>query len=142
MRCESRYLGAWCARTAGHDGLHQLDIVAWPDEPPVTRSRKGPTVNPCSSPSCPTGLDCTDSCMVRAPELVERVPSEPFRAPELHGVVMTPAQWLKWAVAEVTAAIDAAHQAGAVIPPQAAMGVAILDTTAKSLEAQKATGLL
>jgi hypothetical protein len=53
---------------------------------------------------------------------------------------VVPTLTLDQAVQAVTAALDAEHAAGKVIPPQAAACVAMLDTVAKVLAAQSVTG--
>lgn len=92
------------------------------------------TTDPISDQTAPCA-----SCGVWRPvanNLVERELSEPFSAPVVEGVALTPDQWLKWLVEEATAALDTAHAAGYIIPPQAAAGIAVLDTTAQMLAAQ------
>lgn len=49
---------------------------------------------------------------------------------------LTPAEALKTAVEAATFALDRAKADGLTVPPQAAAGVAVLDTTALMLERQ------
>ncbi len=61
---------------------------------------------------------------------------EPLQAPAPGAEDWTPPELLKLAVQAATKALDRAHADGYVVPPQAAMGVAMLDTTALLLEGQ------
>lgn len=79
-------------------------------------------MNTCSDPAC----HCQPSSWTQPPS----------GAAEGAGVALDPSQALKTAVEAATAALDAAKADGLTIPPQAAAGVAVLDTTSMMLAQQ------